>query len=78
MAKKKGKARLGTDPLEWVKDTRGEKASKPVSQQTSKKATFYFDPELIKKLKYLALETERDQSNLMNEALRDLLVKYDQ
>ena len=43
-----------------------------------KKATYYIRPELIKKLKLLSVETERDLSNLMNEAIELLLKKYKQ
>lgn len=62
--------------------------SKPVCQQTGilanniktkyKKATYYIRLELIKKLKLLGIETERDLSNLMNEAIELLLKKYKQ
>ncbi|UPU37509.1 hypothetical protein M1B72_07335 [Geomonas paludis] len=40
------------------------------------KATYYIDPALIKPLKFLSVEKERDLSSLVNEALRDLLVKH--
>jgi len=89
------KPRLGSDPLEWIKDTRkGEdskttkqKASKPAKQQARKtvsqadsnplrKAIYYIRPDLIKELKHLGVDTERDLSELVNEAIEDLISKH--
>ena len=66
--------------------------SKPVRQQTSKpvtqhngktvkqhtiKATYYIkEPTLIKELKLLSVEEERDLSDLVTEAIKDLIKKY--
>ncbi len=76
-------SRLGADPLEWIKDSRDD-ASLPASHQASKtaaekpiKATYYIKkPELIKRLKQLGLDQDRDLSNLVTEAIEDLLKKY--
>ena len=49
------------------------------SQRASKKhfikATYYVDPALIKRLKILGVEEDRDLSDLVNEAISDLLGK---
>lgn len=37
------------------------------------KATYYIDPALIKRLKYLSVERNADLSSLVNEAIRDLV-----
>ncbi len=84
--------RLGADPLEWIKDTReeaekGKRTSKPERQKNiktgsqeagkpPKKATYYIRPELIKGLKYLGADTERDLSDLVNEAIEDFPNKH--
>ena len=47
----------------------GEKV-KPV------KATYYIAPNLIKPLKFLSVELDRDLSGLVTEAIGDLLAKY--
>jgi len=95
------KPRLGSDPLSWIKKTKGKgtgktakkHTSKPVSQQAgktarqtnsktkeedTKKATYYIDRKLIKSLKRLGIDTERDLSSLVNEAIGDLIKKYKQ
>jgi hypothetical protein len=89
------KKRLGSHPLDWIKDTREEKGkgkkktretssqhdSKTEIQQNSinpRKATYYIRPELIKGLKYLGADTERDLSDLVNEAIEGLLSKHKQ
>jgi Ribbon-helix-helix domain len=40
------------------------------------KTTYYVSKELIQRLKDLAAETDRDLSNLVNEAIKELLIKY--
>jgi hypothetical protein len=80
------KERLGSHPLEWIKDTRKEgsktleqKDSKTESQENSKplkKATYYVSPEIIKALKHLGADEERDLSDLVSEAITDLVKKY--
>lgn len=58
--------------------------SKPVRQHNGKtvkqhtvKATYYIkEPSLIKELKLLSVEKERDLSGLVTEAIRDLIRKY--
>ena len=42
-----------------------------------KNITSSIEIELIKKLKYLAVDTERPLNNLLEEAIRDLLKKYE-
>jgi hypothetical protein len=51
---------------------------KPVGQQVKpKKVTYYINkPELIKKLKQVGLDTDRDLSDLASEAIEDLVTKY--
>ncbi len=48
-----------------------------VSQRASKrhyiKVTYYVDPALVKRLKTLGVEEDRDLSDLVNEAISDLL-----
>ena len=42
-----------------------------------KNITSSIEIELIKKLKYLAADTEKPLNNLLEEAIRDLLKKYE-
>ena len=50
---------------------------KETSQATATiKATYYIQKELTKRLKYVAADTDRDLSNLVNEAINDLVNKY--
>ena len=51
---------------------------KTVSPQIKpKKVTYYINkPELIKKLKQVGLDTDRDLSDLASEAIEDLVTKY--
>ena len=61
---------------------KAKRDSKTVKQQDSKtvkkKVTYYIAPELIKKLKFLGVEKNRDLSDLIGEAINDLLKKYKQ
>ncbi|MBA7578580.1 ribbon-helix-helix domain-containing protein [Candidatus Atribacteria bacterium 1244-E10-H5-B2] len=43
----------------------------------NKKVTYYIDPALIKKLKYLSVKKERDLSSLVSKAIKDLIKKYE-
>jgi hypothetical protein len=78
------KTKLGSDPFSegvnaLIQDTRktaSKKASKLEKQQASKKATYYIKPDIIKGLKYLAIDKDKDLSALVNEALEDLIKKY--
>lgn len=57
--------------------TSRQKTIKPVLQHTIKKATYYIKkPALIKELKLLSVEKERDLSGLVTEAIEDLIKKY--
>lgn len=49
----------------------------PAAPLTDKKvkATYYLDPLLVKKLKFLAVEKNKDLSALVGEAIQDLLAK---
>lgn len=50
---------------------------KETSQATSTvKATYYIQKELTKRLKFVAVDQDRDLSNLVNEAINDLVNKY--
>jgi len=42
-----------------------------------KAVTFRIDPQIIKRLKYLALDHNRTLTDLFLEAIKDLLKKYD-
>jgi len=63
-----------------------QQTSKTVKRQTdtpakqnkiNKKVTYYIkSPALIKKLKHLGIEKERDLSSLVTEAIEDLIKKY--
>lgn len=86
------KTRLGNNPFNegvnaLIQDTRKtvkqkkvltgkQQASKPAKQPDTKKATYYIKPELIKELKYLAIDKDADLSTLVNEAITDLIKKH--
>jgi len=54
-----------------------QQADKPVEQNKIKKVTYYIkDIALVKKLKLLGVEKERDLSSLVTEAIGDLIKKY--
>jgi len=56
-----------------------QKNSKPTNQEKIKKVTYYIKkPGLIKRLKLLGVEKERDLSSLVTEAIEDLIKKYRQ
>jgi len=51
--------------------------NKPVEQNKIKKVTYYIkNTALVKKLKLLGVEKERDLSSLVSEAIGDLINKY--
>ena len=51
--------------------------SKPVKQVKIKKVTYYIkNADLIKKMKLLGVEKERDLSSLVTEAIEDLIKNY--
>ncbi len=58
--------------------TAKQKNSKPTEQQIKpKKVTYYIkNPDIIKRLKQIGLDTERDLSDLASEAIEDLVKKY--
>ncbi len=58
--------------------TARQKDSLPANQQIKpKKVTYYIKkPELIKQLKQIGLDNERDLSDLVSEAIEDLVIKY--
>ncbi len=58
--------------------TAKQKSIKPDGQQMKpKKVTYYIkDPDIIKRLKQIGLDTERDLSDLASEAIEDLVKKY--
>ena len=41
-----------------------------------KAVTFRIDPDIVKKLKYLAIDHDRTLTDLLLEAIQDLLKKY--
>ena len=47
------------------------------SHMDKKPVTFRIDPNLIKKLKYLALDHDKTLTDLFLEAIQDLLKKYE-
>ena len=50
---------------------------RPARQHNIKRVTYYIkEPALIKKLKLLGVEKERDLSSLVTEAIEDLIKKY--
>ena len=75
--------RLGSDPFEWVtkKDSATEKNAMPAKQHAAKPAkaqasTPVKQTLLVRQLKYVGIDTGRDLSDLINEAIYDLLEKY--
>lgn len=59
--------------------TAKQQTDKPTRQnKVNKKVTYYIkDPALVKKLKLLGVEKERDLSSLVTEAIEDLIKKYE-
>jgi hypothetical protein len=58
--------------------TAKQQTDKPAKQnKANKKVTYYIkNPALVKKLKLLGVEKERDLSSLVTEAIEDLIIKY--
>ena len=48
-----------------------------VSKKHFIKATYCVDPALVKRLKIMGVETDRDLSDLVNEAICDLVGKHE-
>ena len=56
----------------------GQETKLTKERSNFKKVTYYIkDPALIKKLKLLGVEKERDLSSLVTEAIEDLIKKYE-
>lgn len=51
--------------------------TQPRSRSGLKTVAGYFDPEMSKRLKILAVEQDRTLQDLLGEALQDLFKKYD-
>ena len=47
------------------------------SHMEKKAVTFRIDPQIIKRLKYVALEQDKTLTDLFLEAIKDLLKKYE-
>jgi len=75
MAEKK--ARVGTDPLAWIRDTRRAegKKGKPSKQQLpgkqTRRQTYHLETDLIEKVKKYAYWERVKVSEVVNEALRE-------
>ena len=65
--------------IQHTSKTAKQHTDKPVKQnRVNKKVTYYIkNPALVKKLKLLAIEKERDLSSLVTEAIEDLIKKYE-
>jgi hypothetical protein len=64
---------------DFIKGAKADQhASNIATQQVKpKKVTYYINkPELIKQLKQVGLDTDRDLSDLASEAIEDLVTKY--
>lgn len=75
------KTRLGNNPFNegvnaLIQDTRKTARQQAGKTAATKKATYYIKPDLIKRLKFLSIDKERDLSSLVNEAIEDLIKKY--
>jgi hypothetical protein len=42
-----------------------------------KQVSFRLDPQLLKKLKFAAVEHDKNQTDLLTEAIQDLLIKLE-
>lgn len=68
---------LKAEPKPQPKETRPRKASTPPSRAGKKALIGYFDPDVSKQLKQMALDHDRDSvQDLLREALNDLFQKY--
>ncbi len=54
----------------------GSASKQPPSRRGKKALTGYFDPEVLKQLKFMAVAEDRTVQALMNEALNELFKKY--
>ncbi|MEA1965187.1 MAG: CopG family transcriptional regulator [Candidatus Aerophobetes bacterium] len=50
-----------------------QQITKSISQQVYKRATYYLTPEIVKKIKLLAVQRDKDASELMREILGEYL-----
>jgi predicted transcriptional regulator len=48
-----------------------------MEKKDKKPVTFRIEPPIVKKLKFLAVELDRTVTDLLLEAIRDLLKKYE-
>lgn len=67
------------DAGEHKPDSREEKTTdgeRPATEK--KKVTYYIWPEMIRELKILAAKTDRDLSDLVSEAIEDILTKHNE
>lgn len=79
-----GKQSVASEPSQKDSILSSSHASKPASQHNGEpqerqkpiKATYYIDPGLIKSLKFLSVDVDKDLSALVNEAIHDLLTKH--
>ena len=53
-----------------------DNTSKPAKQEKDKKVTFYIPPSLMKKFKIVSIEQDQTFSNLIVEAIKDVIKKY--
>lgn len=69
-------------PVSQASRKRGAQAPAPTTTapeakyKTHTKASYYLEPELVRRLKVLAAKTGRELSDLADEAIRDLLAKH--
>ncbi len=80
MAKRSEKLESALDKIIPGGGPAEQQDSRPVERQDSGatdkiKATYYINRDLVKKLKYAGVDTGRDLSDLVNEAIGDLLIK---
>lgn len=68
---------FNAEPKPQSKETRLRKASTPPSRAGKKALIGYFDPDVSKQLKQMALDHDRNSmQELLREALNDLFQKY--
>ncbi len=75
----KKRARVGSDPLAWIQDTKGTpgKQSQPSKQELPGKQTkrqiYHLDIDLINKVKKYAYWKRLKVSEVVNQALREFI-----
>ena len=75
-AAKPAKAQASTPVKQNTGKITRKVADPPLRQSKPLKATYYVQPLLVRQLKYVGIDTGRDLSDLINEAIYDLLEKY--